>query len=671
MNYLKRLYEELERQCGLHADEIYNYAVPQSWNLYGYRPAKSIRSKELLVHPYEFYLFTLHHILKDADGNWKQPQKTAGKTSDRSWLKNASIYSLMVRTATAWDHDRDDRLVSDNLYHLNDNGTFLKSILLLPLLKRMGINTILLHQIFPLCKTQKAHDYPVKEAVTDFRKLDDTLKDNLISELCAEEQCAAFIEACHLLGFRVLLEYCPGKLARENSYYQEHPEWFFWYDADRQNAYHAPLCNALPQNTIPFSYALKDFYRSEDVQKHIALFQEAPAALASYKSLKDIEYALHTTIAPAMVDQINAGIPVEQDTTIWRFYEDFHAQTPKEIRKSAKPYLMQDVIRYDLHPARKPMSALWDMLCENITWYQQTLGIDGIYLEKPYLLPEKLQKALAKTARKQNRAFAMIAEDTAAENSPLWLHKGYDAISGSGAYEESDLWNFKFHSFSYRLKGNVCPMLAACEAHDSRRITSVEGNTGTIMLTVMNQFLPNGIPFMMNGVECFEVQPMQLSEYGDPKYLNILPKEDARHHKQAYLDEYWFNYRSSDLPVLPSLLEKTSAIRQNYLEAITNPDACIPVWFDSPRDYGIGFTYICEDRALLVVCNTNVHDSVQLHIHTENMICELPFAVRSIKQIFSTKDPYMHDFQMDSFQNIPLAFDPGEVKFIQLKPESL
>lgn len=53
------------------------------------------------------------------------------------------------------------------------------------------------------------------------------------------------------------------------------------------------------------------------------------------------------------------------------------------------------------------------------------------------------------------------------------------------------------------------------------------------------------------------------------------------------------------------------------------------------------------------------------------MICELPFAVRSIKQIFSTKDPYMHDIQMDSFQNIPLAFDPGEVKFIQLKPESL
>ena len=145
MNYLKRLYEELEKQCKSHAKEIYNYAIPQSWNLYGYRPAKSIRSRELLVHPYEFYLFTLRNILKDADGNWKQPQLTKEKPSDkRDWLKHASVYSLMVRTATAWDHDRDDRLVSDNLYHLNDNGTFLKSILLLPLLKRCLLYTSLI-----------------------------------------------------------------------------------------------------------------------------------------------------------------------------------------------------------------------------------------------------------------------------------------------------------------------------------------------------------------------------------------------------------------------------------------------------------------------------------------------------------------------------------------------
>ena len=62
------------------------------------------------------------------------------------------------------------------------------------------------------------------------------------------------------------------------------------------------------------------------------------------------------------MDQINAAIPAEQDTTIWRMYEDIHAQVPRDIRAQAKPYLMQDIIRYDLHPARKPMTALWDYL---------------------------------------------------------------------------------------------------------------------------------------------------------------------------------------------------------------------------------------------------------------------------------------------------------------------
>ena len=126
MNYLKRLYEELEKQCRSHAKEIYNYAIPQSvesvWIPSG---QEQFAAESCLYIRMNFIFSPLRNILKDADGNWKQPQLTKEKPSDkRDWLKHASVYSLMVRTATAWDHDRDDRLVSDNLYHLNDNGTF-------------------------------------------------------------------------------------------------------------------------------------------------------------------------------------------------------------------------------------------------------------------------------------------------------------------------------------------------------------------------------------------------------------------------------------------------------------------------------------------------------------------------------------------------------------------
>lgn len=668
MKYLQKLYNGLQNEEKIHQNEIFNYAIPESWNFYGFPHARTIRSKELLVNPYSFYAFTLSHILQDEKKQWKKTAAfTNPKATKGNWLKQASIYSLMVRTASAWDHDRDDRLGNDNLYHLADNGTFLKSILLLPLLLRMGIDTVMLHQPFTLGKTQTPHDYAAKEAVYNFQEIDKQLADPLVPDMDAKEQCIAFIEACHLLGIRVVLEYCPGKLARDNSYVKEHPEWFYWIDETYALHYHAPTCYALPQNTLPHTYALKDFYKSEDVLSHIEAFQATPLT-ETYESLAQYEKITGLSIAPAISDQINAQVSADKDCTIFRFYEDLHTHVPSAIKQKGIPFLTQDIVRSDLHPAHKPHTALWTMLNENIAWYQKELGIDGIYLEKPYLLPEKLQKQFVKTARMNHKKFAMIAEEAIIEHSDSWIKKGYDAISGNSGYEESDIWNFKFHTFAYRLKGNPCPMLAASEFFDSRRISCLEnGKTLANMLSVMNQFLPNGIPMMMNGIESYEVQPMQLSEYGDSKYLYSLDKSDTRYLKQAYLDHYYFNYRATDLMVLPNLMEKTSTIRKAYIDAISNDDACIPVWFDSPRDYGIGFTYTLEDKALMVVCNTNINQSVHLHIHTENMICELPFHPSSILQCFSTEDPFTHDVILDEFRNIPMDFAPGEVKFIEFK----
>lgn len=667
MKYLHKLYNELQKEETLHQNLIFNYAIPESWNCYGFSQTRTIRSKELLVNPYTFYMFNLTHMLKNGANQWKEPIPFHEHAAIKgNWLKKSKIYSIMVRTFSAWDHDRDNRIDHDNLYHLSDNGTFLKSIILLPLLKRMGIDTILLHQPFALGKTCTIHDYPCKEAVTNFQEIDNLLQDPLVPQMSALEQCIAFIEACHMLGIRVILEYCPGKLARDNSYFQNHPEWFYWIACSYESTYHAPECFALPQNTLPFTFTLKDFYKSEDVKAHINEFKIAPRLKCN--TLKAVEEQIEYTIAPAISDQINAHIQADKDTTIFRFYEDFHSHVPNEIKHKGIPYLTQDSIRCDLHPAHQPMTALWTMLNENIIWYQKTLGIDGIYLESPYLIPDKLQKQFVKTAHSNHKRFAFIGEDTVIENSSKWAAKGYDAISGNSGYCESDVWNFKYHSFAYQLKGNPLPMLAASEFYDSRRVSCLEnGKTLANMLSIMNQFLPNGIPMFMNGIESYEVQPMQLSELGDQKYTYSLSQEDPRYRKQAYLDQFYYNYNAKDIMVFPYLMEQTNKIRKEYLTVMSDPEACIPVWFNSPRDYGIGFTYIAKDKALMVVCNTNVHNQVHLHIHTENMICQLPFIPTSILQIFSTEDPYTHDIILDEFKNIPLDFARGEVKFIEFK----
>ena len=667
MKHIMNLYHALEKQEKLHHNDIFNYAVPDAWNTYGYSNKRNLRSGEILVNPYSFYLYTLHNILFDHKDKLKKAVPLFDeKASKRTWLKKANIYSLMIRSATAWDHDRDDRLPKDNLYHLNDNGTFLKSILLIPHLKRMGINTILLHQPFALCKTHKNCTYANKESITNFTKLDENLKDSLVPELSVEEQCLAFMETCHLYGIRIILEFCPGKIARNNDYVLEHPEWFYWIKKEDVPTYHAPVCPSLPQNTIPHTYTLKDLYRSEDVIQHISLFQYAPT---SHKTLLEYEQEDNLTIAPMFSDQINANLAIDEDSTVFNYFEDRSSHFPKNsISKAHAPYLLQDTIRQDLHPGKTIRQPLWDMINACISWDISNFHIDGIYIEKTYLLPEKLQKEMAKNAHKQNPHIAMIAEDTIIENSNAWIHKGYDAISGNSGYEESNIWNFNFHTFAYRLKDNPCPMFAASEFYDAKRIASLEhGKTLSIMLHIMNQFLPNGIPMVMNGFECFDVQPMQLSEYGDQKYLMSLPKSDFRYHRQAYIDEYYFDYCSPDLNTLPSLLEKCHQIRSTYIDAITNIDSCVPVWFDSPKDFGIGYSFILENRALMVICNTNVANSCDLHIHTENLYAELPFHVDSIYQIFSTQDPYLHDVEQDEFRNLPLHFAPGEVKFIEFK----
>ena len=95
---------------------------------------------------------------------------------------------------------------------------------------------------------------------------------------------------------RVIFEYCPGKLARENIYITKHPEWFYWIQKDYLKDYHAPECSALPNNVIPHTYALKDFYQSEDVKSHIAQFRKYPKT-DSFSTLKEIEDAYDITVA--------------------------------------------------------------------------------------------------------------------------------------------------------------------------------------------------------------------------------------------------------------------------------------------------------------------------------------------------------------------------------------
>lgn len=677
MKYLSKLHRTLCKQKKEHEQEIINYTIPQSWNTFGFSKGTLLRNHEMIVNPYEFYTFAIQSILTNRKEAMEStvPLKEKGKKGD--WLKQRFLYFQDLRTLGSWDHDRDGELSYFNMYGLSDQGTFLKAIILMPLLARAGIDTLLLHTIYPLDQKRNLHDFSDPHAILSFREWNPYFADPMAAGISVVDQAKAFMEAAHAYGMKVILDFCPALAARNSSYIKEHPEWFYWIKKEYEPSYHAPHVEGLPTGCIPTENACKLLYQSEDTKAHIEAFTKDPKSIdeerfedllqayTSEERLPAIEDSYHITTAMMISDQINAELPIAKEYTMLRFYEDRHAHCPKD--KEA-PYLLQDMVRMDMYPGKHPMTSLWDEIKDSLAMWSKVFEMDGFYFSKPYLLPEKLIKEMISTVRKLNPQAAILMEATDEEHAQIYKKRGCDVVTGASAYQLHDIWSYQYHTYAYSLLSTPYLQLAASELLDTPRITQYDGGESLAKLFLyMNLFLPNAVPAITSGQLCLEKQPQYLSMFADSSFLNGVDSEDPRYYKQALLDKYYYDYTRKDFHVVINQLEIFTRIRKEYLSAICDPKRCVPVWFDTPKDYGIGFTYILEDRALLVVCNTNVHEEVYLCVHTENMLWELPFERTSMRQIASSDDPYIHDIVLNEFQNIPLTFAPGEVKLIEIR----
>lgn len=681
MKYYRKVLHSIQQELAVHKDDIYNYTIPQAWNLYGYAKGKELKHHLYRINPYDYYAYALNQLL-----NRKQEQVVPmTKTMEKggAWIKQGVLHMASLRSLTAWDHDRDHMLESDNLYHVNDQGTFVKAMSLLPLYQRIGVNTIVLSGYLSLDKSRGVHDFSDPFSCLSHTQLDQGLYDPIAKGTSIEEQAKAFIELCHKLHIRVMWEICPALCGRNNLYLREHPEWFYWIRKEAEYSYHTPTVIELSNDTIASTKVCPLLYDSEDTKQHIdafcenpkqlnpGLFQELCEMYDDEHLLQAIETSFQITTAPMISDHINTNAPIDKEVTLLRFYEDRHTSSPLSIKKHPIPFLTQDIVRADVFPARYPQQSLWDTLLQEMADVLNEYQLDGFYLRKPYLLPEKLIKEGNRKLRSIQPHLALLVESGNREDDRKWMKLGFDAVRGNSAYEIYDIWNYRYHNFAYSLHAHPLPCLAASEFYDTPRIVQRDGGRVLArLLMVMNNFLPNAIPTLMAGQLCFEQQPQYLSYSSDQAYVFTLDKLEDRYAKQALVDNYYYQYNIDDFHSFTNMLEIIMKIRTTYQDAICNYEQCQPVWFDTPKDYGIGFTYVLQDKALLVVCNTNVHDDSYLHIHTENMLWNLPFQPTSILQIYSTMDPYVHDVNLDATQSIGMNFAPGEVKFIEISEKT-
>lgn len=653
-----------------HHPMIYNYTIPQAWNTFGFEQGKRLRNHEMIVDPHDFYCFALSKMMSSL--NCERPiHKEKGKQG--SWIDKEIVYALDLRTLTSWDHDRSDSIDCDNIYNLSDSGTFLKAIILLPLLKRSGFTTLVLHQLFELDQPRCPHDYAMPYAIKHPLKIATYLGDPLLEGIDLKEQFHMFMQAAHHYEFRIICNTSPARLGRNNDLLKEHPDWFYWINKDDEKQYHAPSLKGLPANCLPSKNACKLLYQQKETRTHLDMFVYDPYTSdpKRYKEWLDqqktvdltaIEKQFHITTAPMFSDQINTTLPNQTEATYLRFYRD----QPLD----QAPYLLQDTLRPDLFAGKIAMEEVWDFLCECAEKLVSDYEFDGLFIDEAWLLPQKLLKCVIQSVRKQKAQCCILLNCSDEQAFVKWKRIGVNAISGSSAYSIFDGDMQAYRSFAYsRLHANAL-LMAASEFSDTPRITQYQGGESLAKaLMFMNLFLPNAIPYYTSGQLSLEKQPQYLSPYASLHYQNALPNSDIRSHKQSFTDKFFFTYTRGDYHILLNQMERFTKLRQQYLPAILSDEAIIPVWFDKPNDPGIGFTFTLKDHALLVVCNIDAINGQSLTIHTENMLWELPFIWKHIYQIYSSHDPYTHDIELNSFQNIPLYFEAGEVKVLEICEE--
>lgn len=604
------------------------YYVPKAWT---YIHHKHENEKVFCVQPYQYYKEQIDYIISHP-----QPQ-----IQD---YKDAYYYSTMIRTSTTFDHNQDKQLDVMNREGFKETGTFVKMIAYLPTLKAMGINVIYLLPIMQYSRMDKKGELGSVYGVSDFFTIDKDLFDPITKdEMTLDEQFKAFIEACHLLGMRVVLDIIPRTNSVNTTLLISHPDWFYWIDLQDLDDYKPPRVDGIPPTTPIEEKYIEPLYAAKETHEHIAKFKEAPSIrnpkkweklVATYNAnpqdnpLELIRQEFQMTVAPAFSDQLNDVQPAWSDVTFFRMYMDQpKIVKDKHLTDITTPYILFDTIKANLFPGKIPNQPLWDVLSDILPYYIENFGLDGARIDMGHALPEPLTELIIKKAKACKSDFYFIAEELAANKNSATKAKrlGYDLIIGDGFYHTHRFDEQLTRDFYYNGMSLPTLVFASGETHDTPRLISREGGYKTSMLiSILNQFAYNFAPFMNSGQELLEKQAMNTGVDVDEHTLYALEQHDPYYKKLALFDKYEFHYLNDYEGFMDTLMQ-IATIKDTYRDLLTKKGHV--AYLTTPNKDEIIFHYQDDKQHLYILANANLKDA-----------CTFDLPLHNYKVLYSTTE---------------------------------
>lgn len=675
-----------------------DYRLPALWDCWGFAGQRKRLGQEVVVNPVEYAAACLewiqHHSIHVGPQGQSLSQWARGKRRSAAgkpggaWINRQTIYAMMVRMTTAWDHDGNGKLHSKRYAEL---GTFFKSILLLPLLKKMGITTVYLLPVTKISHLNRKGDLGCPYSAKNFFEIDAAQHDPLLSlhsalwkgfQVAGSKQRAAgltdefalFVECAHRLGMRIMLDIAPRTTARDCDWILDHPDWFYWIDRRFEKNWHSP---ALPGITYhnPIPGRLGEIYSVPAVREHLAKFRFAPNvthprewARFSQKArahppanlLADIGRQFGVVTAPAFSDVINDQQPPWSDVTYLRMYKDHGAEAQALLDKPHKqpPYVLFDVIKSNLFPGNRPNRELWHVLADIIPFYQH-FGIDGARVDMAHALPGALERMILDRPRRRDPDFCFLAEDLSYDHTVGQRKAGYNVVLGSSWYHQPRASQGNMHRMLADLPGLKLPILAAAETPDTpRAAVRTGGERFSRQAVVVNMFLPNTVPTINSGMEVYERQPMNLGlEVGKPGRFALSPN-DPQFAKLAFFDAYALHWKNRGAAEMIDLIARASALRQEHLAAIFSKKA----WFiphltkHARRILATGFRLRGSYKALMMLANVDFDRAYR----TTLAGLPLSHSPEVLLELVASPAPKL------SATGVRIELPPGDVKLIRI-----
>ncbi len=646
--------EKMKRQLKATAENKINiqYKVPALWTMVGEVPLDGRPSRN--VNPGEYFLDHIEAI-EEAAIKGINPLKSLNQQlpggEGGSWIKTGSIFNMFVRLTTAYDHNSDGKLggsiedVTLNSDGFRESGTFLKSIAMLGYIKTLGCNVIHLLPVTAIGRDGNKGILGSPYAIKNPYRIEDSQADPIL-DMSVDEQFQAFIQACHLLGIRVVAEFVFRTASKDSEWVAQHPDWFYWID-ERIND-RCPGETDLQKAAASYGNPLFDNQRLDVIKSKVDKgdMSDLPAPDENYRNFfklapdaEDIrinEKGQYRALTkdPVSGEKVYVRIPGAfadwppddnqppwGDVTYLKMYRDQNARNPEFN------YIAYNTIRmYDNRLAQEELAnqELWQAIVELIPHYQNNFGIDGVMVDMGHAVPVTLMQKLIARARSIDENFAFLSENFEIKQDSV--DAGYNAVVGYAwwvEYSREGMYNLLNHIGN---EGVPLPFFGAVENHNTPRASGREGSDKYARYAfLVNTMLPKSIPFIHSGQELGERMPVNTGlDFSDADL------ERLKDQPLALFDLCSYKW-DGEHPML-GFISRVLQLRKEYSEVITDDSRESFCMVRTEHADVIAFIRRSQGKHLLVLFNRDMQNTLEGQLSLE--WC-LPVEVTSLNNLLS------------------------------------